>query len=102
LALLGQIDAGLGNKDDALREGRHAVEMRPISVDAMEGPGLETDLTVICAWTGETDEAMRRLLALAKTPGGPDYGQLRFDPLWSALRDRPEYQAMLARLKPAP
>ena len=100
LALLGQIDAGLGRKEDALHEGRRAVEMRPVSLDAVDGPVLEAALALICAWTDEPDEAMRHLLVLAKIPGGPEYGQLRFDPAWASLRGRPDYQTMLAQLDP--
>ena len=100
LALLGQIDAGLGRKDDALRAGRQAVKTRPVWADAMDGPGLETALALICTWTGEADEAMQHLLTLANTPGGPDYGQLRNDPMWAPLRTRADYQGMLTRLDP--
>lgn len=101
LALLGLIDAGLGNKDDALREGRRAVALRSVAADAMEGPGVAVELALNCVWVGESDEAMQWLLTLSNTPGGPDYGQLQFDPVWSPLRGRAEYQAMLARLKPS-
>ena len=100
LAFLGQVDAGLGRKEAALREGRHAVEMRPVSVDATDGPSLETALALICTWTGEADEAMQHLLILAKTPGGPDFGQLRYDPAWASLHMRKDYQTMLAQLNP--
>ncbi len=100
LALLGQIDAGLGRKEDAWREGRAAVAMRPVSADAMDGPGLATGLAMIYAWTGDTDVARAALVALEKTPGGPDYGQLRFDPAWDPLRGKPGFAEMLARLDP--
>ena len=100
LALLGQIDAGLGRKDDAWREGRAAVAMRPVSADAMDGPGLATALAMIDAWTGDTDAAMAGLAALEKTPGGPDYGQLRFDPAWDPVRGKSGFAEMLARLDP--
>ncbi|PYJ89638.1 MAG: hypothetical protein DME70_01725, partial [Verrucomicrobia bacterium] len=40
LATLGLIDAGLARKEDALREGRRAVELRPISEDADDGANL--------------------------------------------------------------
>ena len=98
LALLGQIDAGLGRKDDALREGRRAVAMRPVAADAMDGPGLVAALAMIQAWTGETSAAVAALDGLAGTPGGPDYGQLRFDPAWDAVRAAPGFQAVLVRL----
>ncbi len=100
LALLGLIDAGLEHKEDALRAGRRAVEMRPVSADAMDGPGLEMALAMILAWTGEAEEAMHHLLILAKTAGGPEFGQLRYDPAWASLRNRADYQAMLAQLDP--
>ena len=100
LAMLGQIDAGLGRKDDALREGRRAVELRPISADAMDGPGIEGALALIYAWTGDAETAMAHLATLERTPGGPDFGQLRFDPAWSGLRDRPDFKQMLVRLDP--
>lgn len=100
LALLGQVDAALGRKKEALQAGRRAVEMRPASTDAMDGPGLEASLALICAWSGEADEAMRHLLNLQETPGGPDFGQLRDDPVWAPLRERIDYQAMIAQLDP--
>ena len=74
--------------------------MRPVSADAMDGPGLATGLAVIYAWTGETDAALAALVALEKTPGGPDYGQLRFDPAWDPVRGKPGFEEMLARLDP--
>ena len=81
LALLGQIDAGLGRKEDALREGRAAVAMRPVSADAMDGPGLATALAMIHAWTGDTDAAMAALIGVGKNAGGTR--------LWAtALRSR--------------
>ena len=100
LALLGQIDAGLGRKEDALREGKRAVELRPVSADAMDGPGVLASLAMICAWTGETDAAMAHLAELEETPGGPDYGQLRFDPAWDTLKGCKGFTEMLARMDP--
>ena len=37
LCVLGLIDAGLGRKEDALREGRRAVELLPVEKDALNG-----------------------------------------------------------------
>ena len=101
LSLLGLADAGLGNRDDALRAGRRAAELRPVASDAMEGPSLLGTLALIEAWAGEPDAAMGHLRVLQETPGGPDYGQLRFDPMWSDVRGRADFQAMLAKLEPA-
>ena len=38
LCALGVTDAALGNKEDAIREGRQAVELIPVSKSAIEGP----------------------------------------------------------------
>ena len=100
MALLGLADAGLGHKEDALREGRRAVEMLPISTDAMDGPPLVGTLALICAWVGEPEAAMDHLSALKRMPGGPDHGQLRYDPAWSVLRERKDFQTMLTQLEP--
>ena len=40
LCALGVVDAALGNKEDAIREGQRAVELMPVSKSAIEGPLL--------------------------------------------------------------
>src|SRR5438874_2275147 len=37
LSLLGMIDAGLGRKEEAIREGRRACELMPLTIDALDG-----------------------------------------------------------------
>jgi len=58
-------------------------------------------LAMTYAWVGDVDSAMERLTFLAKTPGGPDYGQLKFDPAWDAVRHDPRFAKMLDGLQPA-
>jgi len=53
-----------------------------------------------CAWTGDIQAAIDRLNYLANIPGGPDYGQLRFDPAWSAARSDPRFSDIVHRLQP--
>jgi len=101
LATLGLIDAGLSRKNEALAEGRRAVELRPISEDAVDGAVVIGNLAMIYAWVGDVDLAIERLNFLAKIPGGPDYGQLKLDPAWDAVRRDPRFTKMLARLQPA-
>jgi TolB-like protein/Flp pilus assembly protein TadD len=101
VSALGLIDAGLGRKSDAIAEGRRAVEMIPLSADAVDGPVFMTNLAMIYTWSDEVDSAIEQLLVLAKTPGAPaDYGQLRLDPAWDAVRGDARFTAMLDRLKP--
>ena len=71
LSLLACMDAGAGRKDDAIREAKHALELRPISKDAGDGPYLAANLALVYAWSGERDLAIEQLETLAKIPGGP-------------------------------
>lgn len=102
LGTLGLIDAGLSRKEEALREGRRAVELRPIREDAVDGPTVLTSLALICAWVGDIDAAMEHLLLLGETPGGPAYGWLKYDPSWAAVRTDPRFEPMLNELQPRP
>jgi TolB-like protein/Flp pilus assembly protein TadD len=61
LCAVGMIDAALGRKEDALREGRRAVELIPMTKDAWSGASLFTNLAIIYAWVGEKDLAIKQL-----------------------------------------
>jgi serine/threonine protein kinase/tetratricopeptide (TPR) repeat protein len=97
---LGLIDAGLGRKEEALREGRRAVERLPIAKDSLDGPIVLTEFAKICAWTGERDRAIQQLEIAAKIPAGPDYGELRLSPMWDPLRGDPRFEKVVASLAP--
>jgi hypothetical protein len=49
-SVLGRIDAKLGRKVKAVREGRRACELLPLSTDAWRGPTLIINLAQIHAW----------------------------------------------------
>jgi len=100
LSTLGMIDAGLGRKEEALREGRRAVELAPIATDSTDGPQVVFHLALIYAWTGERDLAIEQLEIVAKIPNGPTYGMLRLDPVWDSLRGDPRFEKMVASLAP--
>src|SRR5213596_742808 len=98
--LLGLIDAGLGRKEEALREGRRALELIPVAKDTNAGPQVLYFFAVICAWTGERDLAIEQLETLAKMPLGVSYGELRLDPDWDPLRSDPRFDKIVASLAP--
>src|SRR5471030_3104928 len=58
LSLLGQIDAALGRKEEALRESRRARELVPLPKDALQGARINSELTIVYAWIGEKDLAL--------------------------------------------
>jgi tetratricopeptide (TPR) repeat protein len=100
LCVLGIADAALGNKEDAIREGRRAVELLPVTKDAIIGPLLVQNLALIYAWTGERDLAFEQLTIAAKLPGFLSYGDLRLHPYWDPLRGDPRFDKIVASLAP--
>jgi TolB-like protein/Flp pilus assembly protein TadD len=93
-ALLGTLHAFRGNKDEAIRAGRHAVELLPVSKDAYDGPLIATKLAVIYAHVGEADRAHEMLGDLMKLPNGPTPGTLRVEPEWDPLRGDPRFEKL--------
>ena len=64
-----QFAAGLGRKEDALREGRRAIELLPITQDALNGTELKRNLAIIYAWIGEKELALKELADALQLPG---------------------------------
>jgi hypothetical protein len=95
-----RVDAGLGRKEQAINEARHAVELRPIAQDSLVGPRRVHNLALVYAWTGEHALAIEQLEIIAKIPAGPSYGELRFDPTWDSLRGDSRFEKIVASLAP--
>ena len=68
LCVLGLIDAALGRKEEALREGRRAVELLPVEKDAINGTRMIMYLAMIAAWVGEKDLACEQLATCHPLP----------------------------------
>ena len=80
--MLGLIDAALGRKEEALREGRRAVELLPVEKDSVYGMVMIKYLAIIAAWAGEKDLACEQLARAVRPPGGCrlSYGELKLMP----------------------
>ena len=100
LSVLAMIDAALGHKEEAIREGRRAVELLPVTQDAINGSLAIGHLAVVYAWTGEKEQACRQLAIATKLPGDLSYGQLRLHPDWDPLRGDPRFEQIVASLAP--
>jgi hypothetical protein len=100
MSVLALTNAALGCKEDAIQEGRRAVEMLPISKDTVEGPPLVSKLALVYAWTNEPDLAFQELAISVESPGGVHYGELQLDPAWDPLREDRRFAELLAKLAP--
>jgi len=100
LCMLGLIDAALGRKEEALREGRRAIELLPVTRDAVNGPHMVEFFAMICAWVGEKDLAFQQLQLAVQLPGWISYGHLRLYPVWDPLRADPRFEKIVASLAP--
>ena len=100
LSDLGLIDAALGRKEEALNEGRRAMELAVSVKDSSTEPYVKICFAIICTWTGERELALGQLEAFTKTPGYHTYGNLRLSPLWDPLRGDPRFEKIVASLAP--
>jgi serine/threonine-protein kinase len=94
---LGIAYAGLGRKDDAVREARLAVELMPVEREAWKGLFPVEDLARVYVMVGEYDAAIDQLDYLLSIPGEISVPLLRIDPTWDILRGQPRFQALLAK-----
>ena len=95
-------DAGLGQKEQAVREARQAAALVPIAKDATASPVYTKTLALVFAWNGDKDQAIEQLGLSARLPAGITYGELRCSPYWDALRGDPRYEAIMTSLAPKP
>src|SRR5437773_3585230 len=100
LCVLGLIDAGLGRKEEALREGRRAVDLLPVTKDSINGAHMIEYYAMIAAWVGEKDLACEQLAKVVQMPGTISYGQLKLLPFWDPLRGDPRFDKIVASLAP--
>jgi tetratricopeptide (TPR) repeat protein len=98
--VLGMIDAGLGRKEEALREGRRALELLPAEKEALVGRYLVRYFAVIAAWVGEKDLACEQLAIAVRPPSNVSYGELKLMPWWDPLRGEPCFEKIVDSLAP--
>jgi tetratricopeptide (TPR) repeat protein len=96
-AALGLACAALGEKERAIRLGKKAVEMYPVSKDALEGPDVVFDLAWIYAMAGEKDEAFRQLDYLLSIPSKISVPLMKIDPRWDSLKSNPKFDDLVRK-----
>jgi len=107
-ARLGLLYAYMGRKADAVREGRRAVQLTPVSKDAIDGHQWVCNLALICAWIGDADQAIALIESLLRQPGcvsplneaSMSLSELRLRWQWDPLRSDPRFQEILTAPEP--
>jgi serine/threonine-protein kinase len=89
--------AGLGRRDEALREARWLEQSITYREDALFGPYVAMGRAQILAQVGEADAAIDELARLLATPSDAHVTSLRLDPLWDPIREHPRFKALLAK-----
>jgi TolB-like protein/class 3 adenylate cyclase/Tfp pilus assembly protein PilF len=100
VCILALIDAGLGRKEEALREIRRAVELVPIEKDASNGADMIQYSAIVYAWVGEKDLALQNLAKAAQLPDFLSYGRLKLLPWYDPLRGDPRFEKIVNSLAP--
>jgi tetratricopeptide (TPR) repeat protein len=94
--LLGFVDAELGRKEEAIREGERAVALRPVTKDAQDGPIILNLVAQIYMMAGEPEKAIDRVQFLLSIPSGLSAPLLRVDPVWDPLRGNQRFERLVA------
>ena len=101
---LGWLYAFMGRKDDAIREARRAVELKPESKDAYDGALMNCYLALVYARVGEKDLAFPLIERLVNTPGAVDsadysltVNDLKYRWEWDPIRNDPRFQKLIGQ-----
>jgi TolB-like protein/Tfp pilus assembly protein PilF len=92
---LAQIYAGLGRREDAVREGRRGVDLLPLSTDADFGARLLKQLAMVYTVVGEAEAAIGLLEYLLTIPSPVSRRALPLEWQWEPLRRDPQFQRLI-------
>jgi tetratricopeptide (TPR) repeat protein len=100
LGILGEVDALLGRKQEAIEEATRAARLRPISQDAPEGAQILGSLAMVYTWTNEPDLAFQELAILIKTPPLLPLSRELFAslPQFDPIRKDPRFDKLVAQI----
>ena len=96
MSSLGMAYAGIGRNEDAVKMGKKAVELLPVTREALIGTNRLEDLAIIYTMVGNADEAVNTLDRLLSIPSWMSASMLRVDPVWKPLRNNPRFQKLIA------
>lgn len=88
-------DAGLGNKESALRQMRQLQELHSKSADPEQLIPVARWGAVVYAWCGDREAALGQLESIVDLPESLDAGDLKLNPQWDELRQEPRFQKLI-------
>jgi len=94
---LAKLLAWLGEKDAAIAEAQRAMDLRPESKDAFEGPQITEQVAQVYAILGDDARAIELLDGLLSRPSEVTLQTLKVNPAWDPLRNDPGFQALFAK-----
>jgi tetratricopeptide (TPR) repeat protein len=101
-ANFGLVNAFMGRKEEALREARRAVELKPESKDALDGSLINAYLALVYVRVGENDLALPLIERLLKISGPVDscnysitVNDLKYRWDWDPIRNDPRFQKLI-------
>ncbi len=87
--------AGLGRRQEALREARWLQQSVVYREDAYDSRLVAEERARILAQAGEAEAALDEIEQLLAGPGDMSVHTLRLDPRWDPLREHPRFQRLL-------
>ena len=103
LCVLAMIDAALGRKEQALKEGRRAIALTPMQKDVYNSSAVLQHFAITAAWTGDKELALQQLETGLLAPAvslALSYGALKLLPFWDPLRGDPRFEKIVQSLAP--
>ena len=97
MSSLGIAYAGLGRKDEAVKLGKRAAELLPVTREALIGTNRLEDLALIYTMVGNQEAAVQTLEQLISVPSWMSVSLIRLDPAWKPLRQNPQFVALLSK-----
>ena len=94
---LAKLLAWLGEKDAAIAEAQRAMDLRPESKDAFEGPQITEQVAQVYTILGDNARAIDLLDELLSRPSEVTSQSLKLDPAWDPLRNDPAFEALFAK-----
>jgi TolB-like protein/Flp pilus assembly protein TadD len=94
---LAKLLAWVGEKDAAIAEAQRAMDLRPESKDAFEGPQITEQAAQVYAIIGDNARAIELLDGLLTRPSEVTLESLKVNPAWDPLRNDPAFQALFTK-----